>query len=161
MENCSIKIEKEAAMNKLSSLFLSLLVFGSFSARADIGGDWIGWADWYFDGSGTRCPIAKMKYIEDEKQLTRVSGSVDCEFVFMDYPEMALQKKGNELWLKDQKVGTFSENSYAWTEPYSDTVHIDVTVKREAGHMDYVEHWINAEGTMIYDIRSRLFTSGQ
>ncbi|MGZ5278571.1 MAG: hypothetical protein ACXWC9_01430 [Pseudobdellovibrionaceae bacterium] len=148
-------------MKKLSALFLSFAIFGSLNAQADLSGTWIGWADWYFDGSGTRCPIAKLKFTEDSKQLTRVSGSVDCEFVFMDYQELAMLKKGGELWVDDQKVGTFSDNNYAWTEIYSPTVRIEVTAKREAGHLDYVEHWINNEGILIYDIRSRVFTSGQ
>lgn len=148
-------------MKKLGFFALSMVLFGSFQAQAAIGGSWIGWADWYFDGSGTRCPISKLEFLENDKKLVRVSGSVDCDIVFMESPEMTMEKKNGELWSDGQKIGTYSENNYAWTEIYSETVRIDVTAKREAGHMDYVEHWIGSGERLIYDIRSRLFTSGR
>jgi hypothetical protein len=146
-------------MNKLAPLFLSLLMFASFHAHADIGETWTGWADWTFDGTSTRCPVAKFQFTESATELSRVSGGIDCDAVVMDYPALKMEKRGQELWSDNQKVGSFDEHGYTWTETYSDTVHIDVSAKRDAGHLDYQERWINASGDLIYDIKARLFTS--
>ena len=144
-------------MKKIIFVFLAFFYTGSAFATFSLNGAWLGWADWNYEGSGTHCVSAQFSYSEDETKLTRNMGHLDCDYVSMDYPALVLEKKSNGLFNGDQKVGEFGSDQYSWTEIYSENVKINVTVKREANHLDYGEQWIDSKSQKIYDIHSRLF----
>jgi hypothetical protein len=136
---------------------LALAVFGISTAHASILGQWNGWGEWKFDGSGMACRVIQFKFNENANQLVRLVGNFNCDQVNMQAPPLALQKVGTSLVLNQKVIGEFSENHYHWIEPYSSTVHVEVTIDRVADHLDYQEHWINIKGELIYEINARLF----
>lgn len=144
-------------MKKALISLLALAVFGISTAHASILGQWNGWGEWKFDGSGMACRMIQFEFKESAKQLIRTVGNFSCDQVNMQAPPLTLQKAGKSLVLNQKVVGDFSENHYHWIEPYSPTVSIEVTIDRAANHLDYQEHWINAKGELIYEINARLF----
>jgi hypothetical protein len=144
-------------MKKTLLSFLAMVVFGVSTAHASIQGEWNGWGEWKFDGSGMACRTIQFKFNENTKLLYRAVGNFSCDQVNMQAPPLTLQKVGRNLVLNQKIVGDFSENRYHWIEPYSATVNVEVTIERNADHLDYQEHWINVKGELIYDINARLF----
>jgi hypothetical protein len=137
--------------------FLAMAVLGISTAHASILGEWNGWGEWKFDGSGMACHMIQFKFNENAKQLFRAVGNFSCDQVNMQAPPLTLQKVGKNLVLDQKIVGDFTESRYHWIEPYSSTVNIEILIERSANHLDYQEHWINLKGELIYDINARLF----
>lgn len=142
---------------KTSLNFLIILVVGfSINAGAAIEGRWIGWADWSYDGQGTRCS-ANLAFGETSETFTFQKGFLDCEIVIMDIPERIFTKNNGQLLLEDAVVGKWNTGHYEWTERYNERTVIHVSITIEGSHMDYIEHWIQDENTKLYDIKGRLF----
>jgi hypothetical protein len=149
-------------MQKALFLILSVL---SIHVFADINGSWLGWGEWKFDGSGTRCSTVKLEFTETDKALTRNKGTLDCDFVFMEMPELRLEKVGNDFFVDGRNMGHFEGNTYSWAEIYSENIKIRVELVREAGHIDYHETWLDASNNspdhLLYEINARVFTGGK
>lgn len=145
----------------MKTALASLLILLASTAQANILGEWNGWGEWKYDGSGMACHTIHMAFNESASQLVRTAGSFDCDMLSMQMPPLALTKSGANLLLDQKPVGEFTESHYHWVEPYSSTVNVDVTVDRSANHIDYHERWINLSGQMIYDISARLFLHEQ
>lgn len=142
----------------MKNLIATLLVclVSNFS-YAGVAGSWIGWLDWSFDNTPTRCD-STMVYTQTKTSFERVSGILDCSMVRMDM--------GSHAWVLDQGkileagevVGSFDDNHYQWSENYSETVMIKTEINLEARHMDYREKWFRkSDGMEIYYINGRLF----
>ncbi len=142
--------------NALASLSVVFLLLAS-NSQAAVRGDWIGWGEWKYDGSGTKCHTVHLAFNEDSKQLVRTAGSLDCDMVFMELPPISLMKSGSSLVLDQKIVGDFTESHYHWIEPYSPTVSVEVIMDRAANHIDYHERWIRISGEVIYVIDAALF----
>lgn len=139
-----------------SGLFI-LIVFGFLNtANADLGGSWVGWAYWKYMGDGPKCS-ANLNFEESEETFSLLAGDLDCDIVAMEIPERLFTKKDGELLLDGAPAGKFTENSYEWTERYNERTVINVSIKVNGTNLDYVEHWIQDEDTLLYDISGRLF----
>lgn len=137
------------------------LVFLSTSTYADITGDWIGWAHWTFQGSGTKCD-ATVSYIESEKELHRLKGLIDCGMVYSEMIEETFLKKDGKMYLQGKEVGTYSDSLYQWTEMYDESTAINVKLNNKKTSMDYSEKWMDLKrNSEIYDIETRLFRKDQ
>lgn len=144
---------------KINTL-LFLIVFSFLSvANASVAGKWRGWAYWKFDGEGPKC-IAHMIFQETEKEFALIMGDLDCDIVAMQIPERRFTKENGVLLLDGKPAGKFSENTFEWSERYNERTVINVSVKVNRTNMDYVEHWIEDEDTLLYEITGRLFKSG-
>lgn len=139
----------------------SLLVLLASTSHASIPGDWNGWGEWKFDGSGMACHTVHLAFNENANQLVRTAGIFDCDQLSMQLPTLNLTKSGAKLLLDQNPVGDFTDSHYHWIEPYSPTVNVEVFIDRSANHIDYRELWINTSGQQIYDISARLFLHEQ
>ncbi len=136
-------------------LVLSILFVNNL-AQANIAGDWIGWGDWTFQGSGDHCDM-HLVFKESETSFQRTKGVFSCSMVVQTLPEQKWTKKGSALLADGIQVGTISENHAEYTEQYSENVSIFTTIHTEARHIDYHEVWSEKDGKVIYDITGRLF----
>lgn len=143
--------------------FITVISFVLLSTPtfADITGDWIGWAHWTFQGSGTKCD-ASVSYIETENELRRVNGLIDCGMVYSEMIEETFSKKNGKMYLQGEEVGTYSDSSYEWTEMYNESTAINVKLNNKKTSMDYAEKWMDlSRNREIYDIQARLFRKNQ
>lgn len=132
-----------------------VLAFNSVWA-AGIHGDWTGWGQWSFEGSGTRC-VMNLQFRDSERTLKRLGGKFDCDFVAMEIPEMEWVKDGEALAIDGQKVGTLTEHAVSYTEKYSDTVTVETSIQIDGRHVDYQEIWYEKNNEVLYEIKGRLF----
>jgi hypothetical protein len=146
---------------KIVFLLIFIFTIGSSiftsKAHADINGQWQGWGEWNYEGSGTHCYDVRFIFKENEKQIDRQFGRFNCDFVSLDVPPLVIQKENNKLLIDGKQIGSFDENSYQWTEDYSTQVKINVSIHREAKHLDYSELWYDSKNILLYDIKSRVF----
>lgn len=141
-------------MRYLLLILTSILL--STSAFATASGKWTGWVYWTFQGSGPKC-LADLTLEETEGRLHRVGGFVDCDIVTMEINEEVLTKAEGKLFIDGKEVGTYSQNSFQWTERYSEEVVIENTITVNGTNMDYHEKWIQADGRELYDLQGRFF----
>lgn len=142
---------------KVSLRILALLIIGfSLNAHAAIEGNWIGWADWKYQGDGPKCS-AHMSFSETADTFTFKTGFLDCDIITVDIPERVFTKINDELFLENSKVGKWNSVHYEWTERYNERTVINVSIDVEGSHLDYKEQWIQDENTLLYDITGRLF----
>jgi hypothetical protein len=127
------------------------------TAHANLQGNWLGWGEWKYEGSGTPCHTVNFSFTESATALQRNTGKFDCEMIFMDIPGLSLEKSGSQLLLEKTVVGDFSDSHYHWVEPYNQNVGVEVTIDRSANHLDYHERWIENNGHLLYEINARLF----
>jgi hypothetical protein len=142
----------------MKSAFLTIILFVTGFASADLNGQWIGTADWTFDGSSAHCLTSQFNYEESDSILYRKSGFIDCDYVYQEYPDLKFEKRDGELWLENVKIGQYLGDHYQWIEKYSDKVVIEVTADRTGNSMNYLENWIDQDSKSIYQINARLFT---
>lgn len=144
------------------NLFIGIaLVFSASMAHAALHGEWNGWGDWVFQGSGTHCSTMNLKFSESENKLQRLGGLFDCGLVALHIEPQVFEKQGNVLLIDGKEVGSVNGGTYQWTEHYSDTVLIKNSLKVDGLHMDYYERWIGSDNEIIYEITGRLFLRGQ
>jgi hypothetical protein len=139
-------------------IFVSSL-FASSMAFAGLDGAWSGWGDWVFQGSGTHCGVMNLTFSENETSLARTAGHFDCDVVGLDVGTQTLQKQNSQLLHDGQVVGSYdaAAGTYAWTEKYSESTKVDITVKVDGHHFDYKELWYGSDGALIYTITGRFF----
>ncbi|HEX7675468.1 MAG TPA: hypothetical protein VF412_14930 [Bdellovibrio sp.] len=140
-----------------SILIGTALLLATSVSHAALGGEWNGWGDWTFQGSGAHCDTMKLQFNETQSQLQRVSGYFDCGITALQLPEQTFQKNGKDLLVDGQVVGSVEADTYKWTERYSDTVKVQNLLQVEGHHMTYTETWIGSDGQTIYVITGRLF----
>ena len=137
-------------------IMISLL---TANAYADLNGKWIGQGEWTFEGSGTHC-FMDMSFEENEKELIRKPGSLDCDYVGLDILEETFTKDGTNLKNdRGEIVGSYVNNVINLKESYSESVDIFTTIKVDQLHFDYQEKWITKDGIDVYKIIGRLFTN--
>jgi hypothetical protein len=165
LANPLLILSKEKVMlkiNKLKFLITIVLLMLPLTSQADINGSWIGWGEWKYEGSGTDCSTIKFDFNETDHSLTRTSGSIDCDVVSMQLPELRLEKSGQDLTLDGVNVGHFDVNNYSWAEVYNENVKIRVELNREVNHIDYHEIWLDSSISnpdhILYEINARVFT---
>lgn len=150
-------------LKKALFTFLSVLILSS-SSLAAMGGDWIGFGRWTFkgEGEGVRCNPMTLKMVETEKTFSMNDGYFDCEFVGMRVLPQTWTKKDNKLFNEsNEEVGTYDGKSLFVELPKeNETTRIQVSMKREANHIDYQEVWFN-EFEKVYVITARFFTGQQ
>lgn len=137
-------------------LFFVMAFAFNFAWADGIHGDWTGWGQWTFEGSGTKC-VMNLQFRESEKTLKRLGGKFDCDFVGMEIPEMEWTKEGGALFIEGQKAGTFTETSILYTEKYSETVTVETSMQMDGRHVDYQEIWYEKNNEVLYEIKGRLF----
>ena len=134
-----------------------LICMTSNFAFARVGGSWIGWLDWSFDNTPTRCD-STMVYRQTENSFERVSGILDCPMVYMDMGPRAWTLDQGKIVDGNNVVGSYEGDHFQWSENYSETVMIKTELKVEARHLDYREKWFRKSDNMeIYYIEGRLF----
>ncbi len=133
------------------------MVFGFLNiANASVDGKWRGWAYWKYDSDGPKC-IAHMIFKETTENFSMIMGDLDCDFVAMQIPERHFVKENGKLLLDGEPVGQFTANTFAWSERYNERTVINVSIKVNGTNLDYVEHWIQDDEKLLYDISGRLF----
>jgi hypothetical protein len=75
----------------------------------------------------------------------------------MDIPERIFSKVNDELLLDGSIVGKWAAGHYEWAERYNERTVINISIDVDGSHLDYHEHWIQDETTLLYDISGRLF----
>jgi hypothetical protein len=141
-------------MKRALSLLALLLASTSHAA---IQGNWYGWGEWKYEGSGMKCMDVTLSFNENATKLTRTAGHFGCDLLTLDLPTLNLEKIGSQLILGQSVAGSFTDAHYQWSEAYSPKVRIDVSIDRSANHLDYTEIWIDSSGAQIYQIQARLF----
>lgn len=138
-------------------ILASIALLLATAAHASIGGEWIGWGEWKYEGSVMRCNTIHLVFKENSTQLARAVGTFDCDMTFMELPPLTLNKNGANLVMDQKLVGNFTESHYYWIEPYSPTVNVEVMIDRVANHLNYHERWVNLSGQEIYLIDAAVF----
>ncbi|MES3037656.1 MAG: hypothetical protein V4736_07085 [Bdellovibrionota bacterium] len=142
-----------------SFICFATLVFVSF-AQADlsgVAGDWRGWGQWTFQGSGTDCFPMDISFKETDGQLSRVKGFFECSVVALHSDPLVWEKSGDKLLMDGKEVGTLKPGLVEMSEPYDDEVTVKTTMNIEGNHMDYMEIWTFNDGRPLYEITGRLF----
>ncbi len=144
----------------MKTLLFAVLILPQF-AFAALNGTWTGWAYWRYQGEGPKC-FAQMKFSEDPAKFILKGGLIDCDVVYMETDKREFTKDPNgELILDGEVAGAWSVDgavsTYKWEEQYNETTVVHVHMRVEGGHMDYKEQWIEADGSLLYDIEGRLF----
>jgi len=140
-------------------LFLFVLSFTALanaSLQGPISGKWRGWAYWKYDGDGPKC-VAHMIFAETNENFAMTMGDLDCDIVAMSIPERQFTKENGKLLLNGEAVGLYTESTYEWSERYNERTVINVSIKVNGTNIDYVEHWIQDEEKLLYEITGRLF----
>ncbi|OGR43830.1 MAG: hypothetical protein A2X35_08955 [Elusimicrobia bacterium GWA2_61_42] len=135
---------------------------GRQAARAGLGisGNWLGWGEWTYQGSGAHCYM-DMAFEEGADYLFRKGGYFDCGMVGLAVEPARFVKKGTQLLDEaGQAAGSYENNVITLNEVYSESVDIFTTIKRDGLHFDYSEIWKLKDGSELYNISGRLFTGG-
>ncbi len=159
-------------MKYLIMSFLSVLMMQSNSAKANtnaslptrthsrsaatFSGDWQGWGDWTYEGSGDHCDMY-LTLSESATQFVRERGQFNCTVVGLTIPQQAFVKSGKDLMLNRQIVGQITADHVEFHEPYNPTVNVTTTMTVSALHMDYEEVWTQKDGSVLDRIKGRLF----
>jgi hypothetical protein len=125
-------------------------------AFAGFNGNWQGWGDWTYGGSGTHCNMS-ITFIENTTSFSRNNGYFDCSIVGLDLEPVTFTKQGENLYDGEKLVGKVTANTLELKEAYSETVTISTSMKVEGHHSDYQEIWNDQYGNEIYKITGRLF----
>ncbi|MEI7527363.1 MAG: hypothetical protein WCK76_00355 [Elusimicrobiota bacterium] len=139
------------------------MVGGSRSERANpgLGGKWIGWGDWTYQGSGTHCDTMSLEFEDGTDYLFRKSGYFDCGVVALNVDPARYVKKGTQLLGENGAVaGSYENNVITLYEAYSETIDITTVIRVNGLHFDYSEIWNKKDGSELYNIQGRLFTGG-
>ena len=139
-----------------TTLALATFLWASIS-MANITGQWTGWGDWTYQGSGTHCDSMKLNYIETDTKLVRKPGYFDCQVVGLDIAEGEWTKQGNNLMVDGEIVGTITDTTLHLSESYDENVTVVSDIAIEGTHFDYSEIWYDKDGSVIYEITGRLF----
>jgi hypothetical protein len=137
-------------------VLLVLALSFSSNAFAAVQGSWVGWATWQYEGQGTRC-TANLNFAETSKTFVVKAGLLDCDIITMDIPERRFTKVGDQLTLEKKIVGKWNPTHFEWTERYNERTIIQASITTDGNSMDYVEHWIQDDNTLLYDVSGRLF----
>lgn len=137
----------------------AVIVLGTSISQAALQGKWMGFGQWNYQGSGTRCDVMTLGFSESHNKLQRLNGSFDCGMVSLDLPAQEFLRDGNNLLIGDQIVGSVDGDRYQWTEQYSETVKVNNVILVEGTHLTYSETWIHKDGSTLYQISGRLFKS--
>lgn len=133
--------------------------FGPVKNSGGLSGRWLGWGEWTYQGSGTRCDMMTLTFEDSAKALDRKGGYFDCGFVALESLPARFAKRGTELLDETGAVaGSYAGNVITLSEAYSETVDIFTTIKVDGLHFDYLETWKDKGGKEIYVITGRLFT---
>lgn len=124
---------------------------------ANITGEWSGWGDWTYEGSGTHCSPMTLSFEESAGLLVRHGGYFDCQIVALDVAPGQWVKQGNNLLVDNNIVGSITDKGLHMEENYSEDVVIMTDISYEGNHMDYTETWFNKEKIVIYEITGRFF----
>ncbi|MFA6434911.1 MAG: hypothetical protein WCW52_09470 [Elusimicrobiales bacterium] len=129
-------------------------------SASDISGKWTGQGEWSYHGSGDHCYMS-LSFEEGEDYLVRKGGYFDCSAVGMEIEPARYKKQGARLLDQDGEViGSYENNVIRIKEPDTDNLEIFTTITISGLHFDYYEVWQKKDGTEIYNIRGRLFNSG-
>lgn len=132
---------------------------GPVRASGGLSGRWLGWGEWTYQGSGTRCDSMTLTFEDAPGYLDRRGGYFDCGFVALESLPARFTKRGTELLDESGAVaGSYEGNVVTLTEAYSENVDIFTTIKVDGLHFDYNEIWKDKGGKEIYVITGRLFT---
>ncbi len=130
------------------------------SAPAGLTGKWLGWGEWTYQGSGTRCDMS-LEFEDGAAYLFRKGGYFDCSVVGLATEPARFVKKGTQLLDQDGKVaGSYEGGVITLNEAYNENVDIKTTIKVDGLHFDYSEIWTEKSGAELYNIQGRLFTGG-
>lgn len=134
-------------------LIASILL--SFSALANLHGEWSGWGTWKYDGSGVSCHTSLI-YVETTTKLVRKPSVFDCQVVNLNILGEAWEKQDGKLIKDGEIVGSYDENHYTMTEQYTENVQIKSDIILNGNNIYYKELW-SEQDSEIYEITGRLF----
>ena len=142
----------------------SALAKNSSAEAKDLNGRWLGWVDWTYDGSGTRCD-SQMHFQQNETQLSRVQAQFDCQVVYMEAEPKTWLLKNGKMYQQDaqgnavgEALGEYADKYFHWVENYDENVIIENEIRIEARHIDYKEKWTKiSDQSTIYLLNGRLF----
>lgn len=141
----------------MKKIFAFILILGfQCGAFANVAGDWTGWGDWTYEGTGDHCQV-QMSFQQTTQTLTREKASFVCNIVQMDSPPVTWNLQGQSMLLDGAIVGQWDENSFTATEKYSPSINIKMVMKVQDQHADYSEVWSDDKGQVLYNIQARLF----
>lgn len=129
-------------------------------AKADLGGDWLGWGSWSYENSSMECQGMRFIFEENGQELKRNQGQVHCSFLDLEEEALTIEKDGQNLKINGAIVGSYTDTVYQWIEYYNEKSKIKLTLERNAGHIDYTEEWLGKNDTSVYLIKGRLFKRG-
>jgi hypothetical protein len=148
----------------MKTFIFALLLFFTNFALASIAGNWTGYGNWAFrnEADATHCDSMTMTWSESDTKLNLEKGHYECDVVTMDIDPVAWTKNGQNLLDENKNViGTYDGTNLNVTIPSpANNTQIQISIKREANHIDYREVWFNPQ-EKVYIINARLFTSGE
>ncbi len=132
-------------------------------AQANLSGNWVGWGEWTFDGSGVVCNPMEMTWLETKNTVEISNGYFDCEIVAMHLGKTKWTIKDQQLFDETEKnVGTYDGKIFSVYMPSPNentTIHIRVDRTRPTSY-DYQEVWFN-KYEKVYVIKGRFFNGQQ
>jgi len=124
-------------------------------------GRWIGWGEWTYQGSGTRCDVMTLTFEDGKDYLDRKGGYFDCGVVALASEPARFEKRGSQLFdTSGRPAGSYEGNVITLNEAYNENVGIVTTITVNGLHFDYSEIWTEKNGRQLYVITGRLFTGG-
>jgi hypothetical protein len=137
--------------------FLSSMTLANTNpAAGSFSGEWQGWGDWTYEGSGDHCDMY-LTLSDSTTQFIRQRGQFNCTVVGLTIPQEAFLKNGKNLMLNQQVVGQINGDHVEFHEAYNPAVNVTTTMTVSARHLDYEEVWTQKDGAILYRIKGRLF----
>lgn len=124
------------------------------AAFADATGLWQGSGYWSYDGASVPC-LMNIRFEENETQLRRHKGILQCDLVTMHSDPLAWDKNGSELILEGEAAGSWDENGFEAHESAGENVQVVTKMNTVTG--EYREVWSRiSDGVEIYDVQAKL-----
>lgn len=135
----------------MKKLILSLILLFSLNARADLTGGWWLGEGMVWDKEGWRhyCGTIELQMSSDKDSVTFGPLLYRCGYND-DYvlPEIRMERKGDDLWFEDLKVGTISGDKLEWSLYQPDEGFRQYfQVEKTKDGVNFSEQWRAIEGT--------------
>ncbi len=125
-------------------IFLSFIL--SFSALANLNGQWSGIGSFYTDKNKGDCNDIFFDLVEDQDYFKIKTGGYTCEEMSAEYPFSKFKKSGKDLLYFGKKVGIITRDGVV-LEYYDGIYKLILKVKDKK--IDFSEEWKDGDDYLI------------
>lgn len=108
------------------------------------------------NGKARQCTEIYIEWQENADTLVLRQGGYRCEDMDASFDSTIFVKKGEELLIENQKVGTISsERIFLSQDIAEEDLHYELTLTKSGDSLRYEEHWLEADKP-VFDVQGNL-----